>query len=49
MATVTGSSVSHHLDPKRLRPDLSLIACGKCKHKIMKEYQVKQRGRHGYA
>jgi len=42
MATVTGSSVSHHWDPKRLRPDLPLIACDECKQKIVKEYQVKK-------
>jgi len=38
----TRSSVSHHRDPKRLQPDLSLIACGECKQKIVKEYQVKK-------
>ena len=39
----TGSSVSHHWDPKRLRLDLPLIACGECKQKIVKEYRVKKR------
>ena len=29
MATASGSSVSHRF-PKRLRPDLPLIPCGKC-------------------
>jgi len=38
----TGFSVSHHQDPKRLRPDLSLIACSECKRKIVKEYRVKK-------
>jgi len=38
-----GSSVSHHQDPKRLWPDLPLIACGECKQKIVKEYRVKKR------
>ena len=40
----TGSSVSHHRDPKRLQPDLSLIACGECKQKTVKEYRVKKEG-----
>ena len=44
MATVTGSSASHHRNPKRLRPDLPLIACGECKQKIVKEYRVKKEG-----
>ena len=44
MATVTGSSISHHRDPKRLWSDLPLIACGKCKQKIVKEYRVKKEG-----
>jgi len=39
---MTGSSVSHHRDPKRLRLDLPLIACGEYKQKIVKEYQVKK-------
>jgi len=44
MATVTGSSVSCHRDPKRLWLDLPLIACGECKQKIVKEYRVKREG-----
>jgi len=42
MTTVTRSSVSHLRDPKRLRLYLSLIACGECKQKIVKEYRVKK-------
>ena len=41
---VTGSSVSHHRDPKRLRPDLPLVACGECKQKVVNEYRVKKEG-----
>ena len=41
MATASGSSVSHRV-PKRLRPDLPLIACGKCEEKIVMEYQVRK-------
>ena len=41
MATAFGSSVSHRVS-KRLRPDLPLIAYGKCEEKIMMEYQVKE-------
>ena len=41
---MTGSSVSHHRDPKRLRLDLPLIACDECKQKIVKEYRVKKGG-----
>ena len=37
-----GSSLSHHRDPKRLRPDLPLIAFSECKQKIVKEYRVKK-------
>ena len=44
MATVTGSSVSHHRDPKRLRPDLPLIACSECKQKIVKRVPSEKRG-----
>ena len=42
MATASGSSASHRV-PKRLRPDLPLIACGKCcdETKIV-EYRVKK-------
>ena len=40
----TGSSVSHHRDPKRLWPDLPLIACFECKQKIGMEYRVKKEG-----
>jgi len=39
-----GSSVSRHRDPKRLWPDLPLIACGECKKKIVKDYRVKKDG-----
>ena len=41
MTTTSGSSASHRVT-KRLRPDLPLIACGKCEEKIMMEYRVKQ-------
>ena len=44
MATVTESSVSHHRDPKRLRPDLPLITCSECKQNIVMEYRVKKEG-----
>ena len=43
MATAFGSSASHGV-PKRLRPDLPLIACGKCGQKIVREYRVKKKG-----
>ena len=39
MATASGSSASDRV-PKRLRPDLPLIACGKCEEKIVMEYRV---------
>ena len=29
---------------KRLRPELPLIICGKCKQKIVMEYRVKRHG-----
>ena len=43
MATASGSSASHGF-PKRLRPGLPLIPCGKCRDetKIMMEYRVKE-------
>ena len=41
MATPFGSSASHRV-PKRLRLDLSLIACGKCEEKIVMEYRVRK-------
>ena len=41
MATASGSSASHWV-PKRLRPDLSLIAGGKCEEKIVMEYPVRK-------
>ena len=43
MATASGSSASHGF-PKRLRPGLQLIACGKCcdETKIVMEYRVKE-------
>ena len=34
MSTASGSSASHRVT-KRLRPDLPLIACGKCEEKIV--------------
>ena len=45
MATASGSSASHGF-PKRLRPVLPLIACGKCcdETKIVMEYRVKKEG-----
>ena len=43
MATASGSSASHGV-PKRLRPDLSPIACGKCGKKTVREYKVKKKG-----
>ena len=43
MATASGSSASHGV-PKRLRPDLPLITCGKCEQKIVREYRVKKKG-----
>ena len=41
MATASGSSASHRV-PKRLRPDLPLIACSKCEKKIVMEYRVRK-------
>ena len=41
MATAFGSLASHRV-PKRLRPDLPLIACGKCEEKIVMEYRVRK-------
>ena len=43
MATASGSSASHGF-PKRLRPYLPLIPCGKCRDetKIVMEYRVKE-------
>ena len=41
MATASGSSASHRV-PKRLRPDLPLIACSKCEDKIVMEYWVRK-------
>ena len=45
MVTASGSSASHGF-PKRLRPGLPLIACGKCcdETKIVMEYRVKEEG-----
>ncbi|XP_066354190.1 uncharacterized protein [Miscanthus floridulus] len=43
MTTVTGSSASRSV-AKRLRPELPLITCGKCKQKIVMEYRVKRQG-----
>ena len=41
MSTASGSLASHRV-PKRLRPDLPLIACSKCEDKIVMEYQVRK-------
>ena len=41
MATASGSSASHRVT-KRLRPDLPLIACGKCEEKIVMVYRVRK-------
>ena len=41
MSTASGSSASHRV-PKRLRPDLPLIACGKCEEKILMEYRIRK-------
>ena len=43
MTTGTGSSASRSV-AKRLRPELPLIICGKCKQKIVTEYRVKRQG-----
>ncbi|XP_066335752.1 uncharacterized protein [Miscanthus floridulus] len=43
MTTGTGSSASRSV-AKRLRPELPLIICGKCKQKIVMEYRVKRQG-----
>jgi hypothetical protein len=43
MATASKSSALHGV-PKRLRLDLPLIACGKCRQKIVMEYMVKKKG-----
>ena len=45
MATASGSSTFYGF-PKRLRPGLPLIACGKCcdETKIVIEYRVKKEG-----
>ena len=42
METASGSSASHGV-PKRLRPDLPLIMCGKCGQKTVREYRVKKK------
>ena len=43
MSTASGSSASNRF-PKRLRPGLPLIPCGKChdETKIVMEYRVKE-------
>ena len=41
MSIDSGSSASHRV-PKRLSPDLPLIACGKCEEKIVMEYRVRK-------
>ena len=43
MVTASVSSDSHGV-PKRLRPDLPLIACDKCGQKTVLEYRVKKKG-----
>ena len=43
MAIASGSSAWHGV-PKRLRPDLTLITCGKCGQKTVREYRVKKKG-----
>jgi hypothetical protein len=45
METASRSLASHGF-PKRLRPDLPLIPCGKCRDetKIVIEYRVKKEG-----
>ena len=43
MVTASGSLALHGV-PKRLRPDLPLIACGKCVQKNVREYRVKKKG-----
>ena len=43
MATASGSSASHGV-PKRLRPDLPLIAYDMCGQKTVREYKVKKKG-----
>ena len=43
MTTPSGSLASHGVH-KRLRPDLPLIACGKCGQKTVREYRVKKKG-----
>jgi hypothetical protein len=43
MATASGSLASHGV-PKRLRSDLTLIVCGKCGKKTVREYKVKKKG-----
>ena len=42
MATASGSSASHRV-PKRLRPDLPLIAYDKCEEKTVIEYRVRKK------
>jgi hypothetical protein len=43
MVTASESLASHGV-PKRLRPDLPLIACGKCDQKITRECRMKKKG-----
>ena len=43
MTTASGYSASDRF-PKRLRPDLPLITCGKCMQKTVKEYRVAKEG-----
>jgi hypothetical protein len=43
MATVTGSPVSQWV-PKRYRPVLPLITCGKCGQKLLMEYKGSKEG-----
>ena len=43
MTTASGYSASDRV-PKRLRPDIPLITCGKCMQKTVKEYRVGKPG-----
>jgi hypothetical protein len=43
MATASRSSASHGV-PKRLRPDLPLIACDQYGQKTVREYRRKKKG-----
>ena len=47
MVAASGSSASHGV-PKRLRPALPLITCGKSGQKIVREYRVKKGPNQGH-